>query len=334
MFNYLKFLFSKKYPTGLIEDPRLEEEKALDYLHEEIASAGAPVYKPNKDNLNHYPDENQNQTSSCVAHGSTLSMTTGTPRLSKMFFYRNRMNYPAEGMWLQDAGDIAKKLGSCLYDTLPNVNYESQANAIDLSDFQINEAKQHRVDSYIQLQNPNNIDSIASIVSPETPVAIIFYASYREWAQTYPDTYDNTPFMTAPVRHCVAVVDAFKENGKKYLKIQDSAWFGGLNVRYLSEEFIQKRVYGAMYFKDLAPVPGPVKPVHVFNQNLRVGDNNQEVVWLQKRLMYEGTFPTTQTPTGYFGGITLKAVKEYQAQHNIPNTGFFGPMTRARINIA
>lgn len=35
--------------------------------------------------------------------------------------------------------------------------------------------------------------------------------------------------------------------------------------------------------------------------------------------------------TFYFGILTIAAVKEYQALHNLPTTGSFGPLTRAAI---
>lgn len=331
MFNFIKSLFQKKYFTGLIEDPRPESAKAEDYLHEEIAGASVPVYKTGMSNLNDCPDENQNQTSSCVAHGCTLADTGGSPRLSKMFVYRKRQNYPQEGMWLQNAGDILKNSGSCLYSTLPNVQTEAIANAMTLSSPQIEEASKNKIYKYVQIQTPNDIDKLASIISQGYKVAILIYASYKEWSKAYPSLEDNTTYDKAVVRHCICGIDAFIDNGTKFIKIKDSAPFGGISTRYLSEAFIKARCYGGIYFTKLEP--GTVeKPDHVFNQDMRQGDKNDEVTFLQKRLMYEGTFPLTQTPTGLFGGITLKAVMDYQKAHGIPWTGFVGPMTRARLN--
>ncbi len=327
---YILSLFQKKHFTGLIPDPRSPEEKSLDFLHEEVAAAPVPVYKMGKSNLNDYPIEDQNQTYSCVAHGSTLAMTKGNPRLSKMFFYRKRQNYPDPGMWLQGAGDIAKKSGSCLYNTLPNASNEYDANSIQLTPNEVIEASGHKVQDYIQIQNLD-IDTIASVVTQGTPVAILIYASYRDWSKEYPTMYDPTKLLGAPLRHCVCAVDAFIENGVKYLKIQDSAHFGGISSRYLSEQFIAKRCYGAMYFVTLTTQPVP-KPDHKFLVDMRLGDNSNEVAFLQKRLMYEGFFPSTQTATGLFGGITLKAVKSYQSAHGLPSTGFCGVLTRSLLN--
>ncbi|MEN9647261.1 MAG: putative peptidoglycan binding domain, partial [Candidatus Parcubacteria bacterium] len=36
--------------------------------------------------------------------------------------------------------------------------------------------------------------------------------------------------------------------------------------------------------------------------------------------------------TQYFGARTLQALMKFQAAHQLPATGFFGPMTRGVIN--
>lgn len=70
-----------------------------------------------------------------------------------------------------------------------------------------------------------------------------------------------------------------------------------------------------------------------FNSNLSLGMNSNEVVELQERLRAEGFF-TFHTSTGYFGPITLAAVKAYQTAHPEIGyvTGYVGPLTRAVLN--
>ncbi len=63
----------------------------------------------------------------------------------------------------------------------------------------------------------------------------------------------------------------------------------------------------------------------MFNTNLKYGQRNADVMALQTKL---GVTPAT----GYFGKITLAAVKAYQTANKIPSTGFVGPMTRAALN--
>lgn len=68
-----------------------------------------------------------------------------------------------------------------------------------------------------------------------------------------------------------------------------------------------------------------------FNNNLWQGMRSDEVKELQKRLRAEGFF-TFPEDNGYFGPITLAAVKEYQASRGIWTTGFVGMITRAALN--
>ncbi|MDD4123224.1 MAG: peptidoglycan-binding domain-containing protein, partial [Candidatus Pacebacteria bacterium] len=62
-----------------------------------------------------------------------------------------------------------------------------------------------------------------------------------------------------------------------------------------------------------------------FDVNLEYGMDNNNVKAMQEVL---GVTPTS----GYFGPLTLSAVKEFQAENGIPNTGYVGPMTRAALN--
>lgn len=68
-----------------------------------------------------------------------------------------------------------------------------------------------------------------------------------------------------------------------------------------------------------------------FNTNLSISITGDTVKELQERLRAEGFF-TFHTSTGYFGPITLAAVKAYQTANGIPSTGYVGPLTRAALN--
>jgi peptidoglycan hydrolase-like protein with peptidoglycan-binding domain len=72
---------------------------------------------------------------------------------------------------------------------------------------------------------------------------------------------------------------------------------------------------------------------YVFNSDLSLGMSGDAVKELQERLRAEGFF-TFPTSTGYFGPITLAAVKAYQTAHPEIGyvTGYVGPLTRAILN--
>jgi Putative peptidoglycan binding domain len=69
-----------------------------------------------------------------------------------------------------------------------------------------------------------------------------------------------------------------------------------------------------------------------FNTNLMVGSKGSEVTALQNFLIKAGmTIPAGAT--GSFGGQTKAALASWQAAHGVtPASGYFGPITRAKVN--
>jgi hypothetical protein len=64
--------------------------------------------------------------------------------------------------------------------------------------------------------------------------------------------------------------------------------------------------------------------------NLKQGNRNADVTILQNFLKEKGYLNVSAT--GFFGGQTLKAVKNFQKDNNINSTGLVGPLTRDFIN--
>jgi len=70
---------------------------------------------------------------------------------------------------------------------------------------------------------------------------------------------------------------------------------------------------------------------YMFNNNLKIGARSADVSALQAVLVSEGYLAVS--PTGYFGTLTLAAVKKYQTAKMIsPVSGFVGPLTRGVLN--
>ena len=75
------------------------------------------------------------------------------------------------------------------------------------------------------------------------------------------------------------------------------------------------------------------KPKYQFVYDLMFGQTNQQVVALQNCLKYEGCMSKDTPSTGYFGIITLNAVKLFQGRYNItPVKGYVGIKTRTKLN--
>ncbi|HUD02639.1 MAG TPA: Ig-like domain-containing protein [Candidatus Paceibacterota bacterium] len=75
-----------------------------------------------------------------------------------------------------------------------------------------------------------------------------------------------------------------------------------------------------------------------FNTNLQLYDTGSSVLSLQQFLNTHG-YPVATSGVGsegqettFFGLHTYQALLKFQSAHNLPTTGFFGPLTRADIN--
>ena len=79
----------------------------------------------------------------------------------------------------------------------------------------------------------------------------------------------------------------------------------------------------------------PVSDCVSIVNNLRYRDRdiykNGEVSTLQDFLQTKGYL--NNEPTGYFGLLTVKAVKDFQRDYNINSDGSVGPITRAKIQV-
>jgi peptidoglycan hydrolase-like protein with peptidoglycan-binding domain len=89
----------------------------------------------------------------------------------------------------------------------------------------------------------------------------------------------------------------------------------------------------AWYFENLPNNIALDKPEkYIFNNDLSFGMQNDEVKELQKVLMFMALLNIKEA-TGYFGNLTLQAVKDYQALNSItPVSGYVGPLTREKLN--
>lgn len=343
------------YFTGLIEDPRSDAEKALDFKHEELVGSSLPSapFDSKKILVDPYPSEDQQQVGSCVPHGIGKALAIerskdtdeGYQRLSWTAAYRLRFNYPSAGCWPQNIFEVYRVTGAPLFTTLPDPQTEQEASDVVVSSLMKVEAAIFKGLAYVQFAIPNDIDTLASVAEQGKGVPITIYSTYAEWAQEYPQVTNSSLKSTdaaAVVNHCICILpnSGFIENGIKYVAVADSAHFGGRVLRYLSENFIAARVMGGGYWVAPAVLGSGSLPVHIFTKILKSGMTDPEVVWLQKLLIAEGFLPA-DCASGFFGGMTLSALHAFQNKYAadilVPlkldaPTDMFGSMSIAKAN--
>ena len=354
----------KTSSTGLNEDTRTVDQKEFDFKTSEIFGT-TPVTYLNQSNALKYVDfftlENQQQESSCVAHGKSLviainkNLKDGSPYVqpAPVFVYRLRINYPNSGMFLADADNITRKFGVPKFADLPTPPTEAEVNALSIPDKVYAEAMLNRAGNWVSVDDPTNIDEIAFVVNTlGIAMSILIFATDSEWWQNVPNI--QNPVLTmgqASVRHCITVLpkSAYRNDidGKRYVIIQDSAgYYGTSQFRNVSEDFIKARCYGADYDVELQSTVNNKITAYTFNTDLSVGSKGADVTALQSVLQSMGFFPSIVNdqllaPTGFYGGITKNAVCNFQLAYAdkilkplglIQPTGIFGQSTRMFLN--
>lgn len=69
-----------------------------------------------------------------------------------------------------------------------------------------------------------------------------------------------------------------------------------------------------------------------YTKNLYYGLKDLQVRELQQDLAKDSEIYPEKLVTGYFGNLTFGAVKRFQSKYGIRQTGYVGPLTRAKLN--
>jgi len=327
----------KKIPfSGALQDT----EDVRDYKLEEIASVGVPVWKEKKE-YNHYTIRDQSSSYSCVAQSvatlleAMLRKNGKDVPVSAKPIYVKRTN-EGGGMYFREAMDIGSKNGSTLEYLVPsqNMTEEQMNDDSDITMFDIYVGDLLSGMAYISV--PFDFNAIASVLDKGNPLIVGFVWDYDEWDREFPKINTNSKRQ---YHHCNAIVDYTLINGVKYLVIQDSWGKGkGKNgLRFISEEWLSRMTacwyYELMMFNEIESDTN-----QKFEKDLEFGMRDPDVIRLQDFLKAQGYFPINIESTGYYGSITVKAVRDFQLDKGIISSpedggaGRCGPKTREVIN--
>jgi len=325
---------------GALEDNRSEEAKSKDYFFNEIVATANPVNwveKP-ESQWRTFPVQNQNGSGSCVAQTARKLLRVLFHNIcgkdidfSASHIYQRRSNKPQGGMIGVDAMEILRQ-GTSLNALMQSDNMnDMQMDGIPETDFDRKIGDTFKISNYVQLA-PKSFDEVASVIQTTGKAVMVwFFFTPAEWSKLIP-TIDNPNLTVAQgARHSTSAVDITLKNGKEYIIIEDSAHFGGLSRRLISREFFNARNFFCAYPMNFKYTESEV-PVAKITKTLKLGMTDPEVKILQDILKAKGYYATNIDSTGYFGGVTLRAVKDFQTAYNLEADGVVGPLTRAIIN--
>lgn len=338
-------LFKKKSPApvapevfhlGANIDTRPPEQAAAEDIHaaEVIASAVA-VNWVEKDpaSIRTFGDQNQNQKSDCVAESRRkikrvlYNVNKGIDLdFSAVAFYRKRVNYPGEGMIAADAIKIDSEQGMTLDKLVPSdpITTEAGANALAPDKYNNDLAKVFAIQNKEIIFVPGDLETPAGTIQKSRKAVMVwFYFTSREWSQLVPKIMDNLsgPGDPRSLNHSTVAIEPALYQGQKGFWIDDSAHFGGLARRFITEDFYKKRNWYASY-----PLAFKFEP-DVNTKPSYDGSTKS----LQDCLKFEGVFPSNVDSTGVMGPITIQAVKDFQKKYGIDQTGTVGPITTTKL---
>ena len=351
MKNFLKWLFRKRdyIQTGAISDDRTETQKESAYDNRELVTSTTPLVWKEKTSWNRFPVKRQWYTGECVAQSTTKHLGINNERdtgqyvdLSPAFFYYFRVNKPTAGMVWLDAMKLATTIGSC-FGFRTKQRMRDNDPEIEPTEDMKKEALDFKGKLFIE-DKERTLESIARIIESQGSCLVWFYFDIEgaEWWKVEPKTIYNfsSPYASGTTRHALVATDYGIRNGKKVIKIEDSAGNNSAENdqdRFIDEEFM-KRCFVAGYVIDLPnEIPTPDKPKWTGTRTLKVGMKGDDVKVLQQILAIEGCYDFDKF-TGNFFGITKNGVirlqEKYKTQILVPAglirpTGYCGKMTLA-----
>lgn len=296
------------------------EDKSKDFHWSELYASGNVVF-PERASFGYTP-RNQDGSSSCVAQTTAKMLEVwdfkhdNTPTVySAKPIYSHRTNKPALGMSFIDAFSFTKNQGSYFEKDVPSQNLSEES----MNDSTLTATPQlERPTTYLSM--PVDFYAVASEIDRSGAVMVWVKCSYEEWNQDIPEGDSDSE----AVRHSVCVVDKITWRGTEYLVLEDSWGVFPRNTtiplkdgqRAITKKFFDKHCYFAGCFISFS-LDGTIKPHHTWTQIMKYGQTSDDIKLLQDVLKYEKLFPSNQTSTGFFGGITAHALIKWQVAHNI-----------------
>lgn len=331
LFRYFMRNANQREFTGALLDSRPPEEKVDDIHFSEIVASANPVNWQERypNNYRKFPELNQHSSNSCGANA--LSKALGTNlyarygsyiQLSRFYIYKCRENAPTAGMSLPDMFKIASQ-GVPLEAITPSKGEtDADYEKITIKPWMVKEGETWKVTKGIYVQP--DMETIASIIQTTGKgVILLTWFLAGEWSKEVPYTVQklglNDP---SSLRHFVTAVDYVLYLGKKYLVIEDSAWFGGINRRLVSEEWLRDRVYIAGYLMNFAFEGTQEKPSY----------DGSTIVSAQECLRAEGLFPSNISFVENIGPVTRAALINFQTRYALKTSGIIDFATGSKLH--
>lgn len=244
---------------------------------------------------------------------------------SEEHIYQRRSNKGQPGMNLQDLFRILGEGSTLKALTAAVVQNDADADNLKIEQWQKDVGKVFALkESKAITLNSADAETMASVIQTTGKgIILLLYFTAAEWSQKFPKVLDYglSYGSNNSLHHFAVAVDYSLVNGKKHIYIEDSAGFGGIFERYLSEEFIKNRCMVAAYPMNFKfSTFGGDKPTY-----------DGTITSVQKCLLYEGFFPSNVAFIESLGPTTRGALRKFQSKYGIEQSGNIGTATAEKL---
>jgi hypothetical protein len=324
-------MFKKKpaFNSGVLPDPRPQEEKEKDFMAGAETAVPTDIRVPSGDWSNYYP---VGEPQSKVVKGKLIYDTSACTHFAPgkeleaqlIYLYKNNLLPEAQKSFLKQfmtvSGDantiqISKRYAAIVGGNTKNGNYFQKA------------WESYRVDGFIphtmlpDVMACNSWEEFHSpaVITPEMrQIAKQSLTLFKVMYETL--FYDKVPGISpAEEAHWNEYLKLSPLNVRipghstSAFKVKNSRWNRFEHyVPYVRENEKSTLVEFAMrgYITPIEPEKPPVKPAYTFTKLPVFGERSESVRMLQEVLIYYG-FLKSGLNTGYFGTITQKALDNY-----------------------
>lgn len=334
--TFLKNMSDSTYNGAF--DNRSEQEKSLDFKWSEVSTLGEVTLEERGSKYS-YTQRFQDGSGSCVAqstakmlevwdykHDNTPTVYSATP------IYQKRVNRPGAGMVGVDALGLASNGNVFLESDAPSQNMDDAG--IDSVVYESGKKLPEHPTNYLVM--PISFDVVVQETRAVGATMVWFKSSQAEWFMDVPTGNSDSE----AIRHSTVAVDALLWKGLEYIIIEDS--YGRWDIksdiplkpgqRAISRAFFEKHCFFAAAFTAFH-FEGGDKPKHFWSYPMKYGENSMDVKFLQNVLKYEKFFPSDQESTGFFGGITAKALIKWQVAHGLTDFQYETDMRKVRAGL-
>ncbi len=304
------------------------------------------------------PVKSQNGSGSCGGQawsqyaGVLGAILTGEfKEKSAKYIYAQTFVQPNGGSGGRDNCNVLIKQGCCDESALssyengkpPSESYMERYQ--DVSEPDRENAKFDRALAYANV--PVAIDAVAQAMSANHGAILLIRGSNNgSWGTSTPKPpVDTDPYIWS---HWIYCGKARLINGQKTISFINS-WgpeVGESGWQTLTEAYFAAQLsgYGQAIWSCWTHVinthPVPSAFAYNFARPMRSGDQSEDIAALQAALQSDGDFPASVPISGYYGGITSRAVLAFQSKHQVAPAAelaalagrFVGPATLAALN--